>query len=66
MHALALIMQESVPCLDKNCRLFEPILVVIIAILSLFLGLLFGLFVLIMFCDQMSCIVKNTSTIDVL
>ena len=66
MHALALILQESVPCLEKTCRLFEPISVVVITILSLFLGLLFGLFVAIMFCDQMSCIVKNTSTIDVL
>ena len=31
---------------------------------SLFLALLFDLFVLVMFCDQISCIIDNTSTID--
>jgi hypothetical protein len=33
---------------------------------SLFLAILFCLFVMIMFCDQMQCILGNTSTIDVL
>ena len=32
--------------------------------IGMFLALLFGLFVVIMFCDQMSCILQNTSTID--
>lgn len=35
-----------------------------IAGISLFLALLFDLFVIVMFCDQISCIIENTSTID--
>ena len=37
---------------------------VIIAGLSLFLGLLFAIFVVVMFYDQISCIIENLSTID--
>ena len=32
--------------------------------MSLFLDLLFAIFVVVMFYDQISCIVENTSTID--
>ena len=32
--------------------------------MAIFLALLFCLFVTIMFCDQISCIINNTSTID--
>lgn len=37
---------------------------IILAIAGGFLAILFGLFVAIMFGDQMSCIFENTSTID--
>jgi len=37
---------------------------VVTAVISIFLALLFALFVLIMFIDQMQCILANTSTID--
>mmetsp|Transcript_6706 Transcript_6706/g.11265 ORF Transcript_6706/g.11265 Transcript_6706/m.11265 type:complete len:112 (-) Transcript_6706:44-379(-) len=37
---------------------------VAIAGVSMFLALLFDLFVVVMFCDQISCIIDNTSTID--
>ena len=36
----------------------------VIGVFSVFLALLFALFVLIMFIDQMQCILANTSTID--
>ena len=36
----------------------------VIGVISVFLALLFALFVLIMFIDQMQCILANTSTID--
>jgi hypothetical protein len=64
MHALYLIAKNSFYCLDKNCALFQSVLSIVMAAVSLFLALLFGLFVSIMFCDQISCIINNTSTID--
>jgi len=63
-HALFLIGYKCGTCLEANCAMFADFSVVIIAGLSLFLALLFDLFVMVMFCDQISCIVENTSTID--
>ena len=44
--------------------IFKRTFTIVLAGLSIFLALLFALFVIIMFCDQMSCILYNTSTID--
>ena len=61
-HALVLIGWKCAVCLDDNCALFSDFLTVFIAGLSLFLALLFDLFVIVMFCDQISCIIDNTSS----
>lgn len=61
-HALVLIGWKCAVCLDDNCALFADISTALIAGLSLFLALLFDLFVIVMFCDQISCIVDHTSS----
>lgn len=63
-HALVLIGWKGALCLDDNCALFADVSTVVIACVALFLALLFDLFVVVMFCDQISCIIENTSTID--
>ena len=63
-HALVLIAIRSFKCLDKYCMLFRDVPTMIIAGVAGFLALLFGLFVIIMFVDQIQCICGNTSTID--
>ncbi len=50
-HALFLIARNCIYCLDKNCALFSHTSTIVSAAISLFLALLFGLFVAIMFCD---------------
>lgn len=44
--------------------MFRDFTTILIGGLSAFLALLFGLFVLIMFIDQIQVIIGNTSTID--
>ena len=63
-HALVLIAMQSYECFNMNCWMFMESGTVIIAGLSLFLGLLFAIFVVVMFYDQISCIIENLSTID--
>lgn len=63
-HALFLVGYKAAGCLDANCAMFAEFSTVVIAGIAIFLALLFGLFVLVMFCDQISCIIDNTSTID--
>ena len=66
-HAFALIGMKAGNCLTlehAQCALFTDGRVIFIAGQSLFLAMLFDLFVIVMFCDQISCIVDNTSTID--
>ena len=63
-HALALIGYKAGICLDANCAIFSEFPTVVITGIAIFLALLFCLFVLVMFCDQISCIIDNTSTID--
>jgi hypothetical protein len=63
-HAMILIAMKGWGCLDSNCDLFFEPSAGIIAAASIFLALLFGLFVLVMFFDQLTCIIENTSTID--
>ena len=64
-HALVMIVWQGMLCMDQNCRMFTmwPGNIVL-CFISAFLAILFGLFVLIMFCDQISCILQNTSTVD--
>lgn len=50
--------------MDKNCRLFSATPVIVLTAVSCFCAVLFGLFVAIMFFDQIQCIWENTSTID--
>ena len=64
MHAVLLIAYKVSSCLNDNCAIFLDGANQLIAAISLFLGVLFCLFVTIMFCDQLSCIISNTSTID--
>ena len=61
-HAVTIIALKTAKCLDKNCALFVPFDVQIITGLSLFLGVLFCLFVVVMFCDQISCIIEESSS----
>lgn len=65
-HALVLIIWQCYGCMFvDSCYLFHrSIGMVWIAIGSVMLGLIFCLFVCIMFYDQMDCIITNMSTID--
>ena len=66
-HALFVIGMKAGFCLNDHrhqCPLFSDIQPVVIAGASMFMALLFDLFVIVMFCDQMSCILDSTSTID--
>jgi hypothetical protein len=63
-HAFVMIVKKSFECLDKTCILFRPSYMPILTGASAFLALLFGLFVVIMFCDQVGVIWSNTSTVD--
>ena len=63
-HALALMTLQGIKCIDEDCYMFTPVDVCVIAALSIFLALLFALFVVVMFCDQLCCIANNTNTID--
>ena len=50
--------------MEQNCFLFKSTWTCALAGVSIFLAILFGLFVVIMFFDQMYCILTNSSTID--
>mmetsp|Transcript_6175 Transcript_6175/g.9980 ORF Transcript_6175/g.9980 Transcript_6175/m.9980 type:complete len:133 (+) Transcript_6175:956-1354(+) len=64
VHAITFIIWQGWACMEKNCFLFIHTHAVFIAVAGIFLGLLFAIFVAIMFYDQISCIIDNTSTID--
>ena len=64
VHAMILLCIKGYYCMDKNCLLFNGVYPIVLTVASIFLALLFALFVAIMFFDQMSCILENTSTID--
>ena len=64
VHALILMVWQGVTCMDKNCRLFSTTPVIVLTAVACFCAVLFGLFVAIMFFDQVQCIWENTSTID--
>ena len=50
--------------MDKNCRVFSLTSTIVLTAISCFCAVLFGLFVAIMFTDQIQCIIENSSTID--
>ena len=52
------------PWLYVQCEIFRDPLIIIINIFGLFIALLFCMFTIIMFWDQLSWIMNNTSTID--
>ena len=64
MHALVLMVWQGVICMDKNCRMFSATPTIVLTAISCFCAVLFGLFVAIMFFDQIQCIWENSSTID--
>jgi hypothetical protein len=53
MHAMGLIVATGFNCLEKNCVIFQSKSIVVLGCVATFLAMLFGLFVLMMFCDQM-------------
>lgn len=63
-HAISNIAYKAYPCIWQRCALFDGADQIILGILSLFMGLVFGIFVCVMFYDQMECILTNQSTID--
>lgn len=63
-HALVLMAWQGFLCMDSNCRLFAETSSCVLTGVSCFCALLFGLFVAIMFFDQIQCIIENSSTID--
>ena len=48
----------------RKCWIVEDTPIFILTIFGVFLGVLFNLFVIVMFYDQISCILSCTSTID--
>ena len=64
MHALVLMVWQGISCMDKNCRMFQPTSTIVVTAVACFCAVLFGLFVAIMFVDQIQCILENSSTID--
>ena len=50
--------------MDRNCLLYHSTSTQVITAVSCFCALLFGMFVAIMFFDQIQCIMENSSTID--
>lgn len=64
IHALVMMVWQGISCMDQNCRIFHPTSIIVITAVSCFCAVLFGLFVAIMFFDQIQCIIENNSTID--
>ena len=63
-HALVFIIVKGYGCLYDNCYLFDTITQIVLCIVSIFLGLLFAIFVCVMFYDQMEAVLSELSTID--
>lgn len=63
-YAIVLISMKCYGCWSKNCWMFNQSGSLIIACMSIFLGVLFAIFTAVMLWDQISCIIENQSTID--
>jgi hypothetical protein len=58
-HGITMIAYQAYPCFWARCALFEGLDQIVLAACSLFLGLVFAIFVVVMFYDQMDCILTN-------
>ena len=63
-HAIWLIVFKSYECYGAGCVIFSSQHVCVLTAVGIFFGVLFAIFVAVMFWDQISCIIDNTSTID--
>ena len=63
-HALVLIIWQCYHCYSQECFMFAETSVIILAVVSIVLALLFAIFVVVMLWDQISCILEHTSTVD--
>ena len=50
-HAVILILCKAYKCYNQNCYMFNQMSTLLICIVSIFLGLLFAIFVAVMFYD---------------
>ena len=64
LYALVVLLVKGARCLKGDCDVYSNGVLVVVNIFSIFFCVLFGLFVLVMICDQVSCIINKTSTID--
>ena len=62
VYTLAALIYYKSYCLYEYCSMMTSIASVLFIIIAVFLDVLFGLFVLIMFFDQISCITDNTNS----
>ena len=63
-HAMVLIGTQAYGCFNENCFMFVQGTTIFFCGVTMFLGILFMIFVCVMFYDQISCILENMSTID--
>ena len=64
VQALIMIIYRTYPCMWDRCALYSQVHQVVLGALSILCGLVFAIFVCVMFYDQMECILTNQSTID--
>ena len=55
---------KSYECFGEGCVIFSTTGAKLLVCAGLLLGILFAIFVAVMFWDQITCIIENTSTID--
>jgi hypothetical protein len=62
-YSLTVLVSNNYRCLlSLQCSKFDSTLAIVLVIVNLFLSTLFLLFTLVMFCDQMSCILDDTGS----
>jgi len=54
-----MIIWKGADCMWSNCYIFQGIDTILLGIFSCFLGLVFAIFVCVMFYDQIDCILTN-------
>lgn len=50
-HALVMMIWTGIGCMSQRCALFEPLDQVVLGVVSMFLGIVFAIFVCVMFYD---------------
>jgi uncharacterized membrane protein len=63
-HGLYRILKQGYWCFNKNCYMFQSVWMTVLGFFSAILAIIFSIFVVVMFSDQLWSIVNNTSTID--